>query len=79
MLTHGVTLTGQFPKGVELLAREQFDVVVNLSGNPLPKMSGRIITWPVRDPIGESEEVYRAVASQIERLVMGLILELRSA
>ena len=79
MLERGVVLTGQFPKGIELLAREQFDVVVNLSGNPLPKMSGRIVTWPVRDPIGESEAVYRTVADQIERLVMGLILELRSA
>ena len=69
---------GQFPKGLEAFTGEPFDVVVNLSGEPLPaSVTGRLIEWGVRDPIGESESVYRAVAAEIEGLVMRLILELR--
>lgn len=70
---------GQFPKGLAFFAGEFFDVVVNLSGEPLPAAfrKARLIEWTVRDPIGESDDVYRAVAAQIEGLVMRLILELR--
>jgi arsenate reductase len=70
---------GQFPKPLEAVAGEPFEVVVNLSGERLPPAFGaaRIVDWNVRDPIGESEDVYRAVAAQIEGLVMRLILELR--
>jgi protein-tyrosine-phosphatase len=64
---------------LESFAGKSFDVVVNLSGEPLPPAFGaaRMVEWNVRDPIGESESVYRAVATQIEGLVMRLILELR--
>jgi arsenate reductase len=70
---------GQFPKNIESVAGEPFEVVVNVSGERLPLTfaSARVIDWNVRDPIGESEDVYRAVATQIEGLVMRLILELR--
>jgi len=69
---------GQFPKGISVVAGEQFDIVVNLSGEPLPAgLAADAIEWTVRDPIGENESVYRAVAAQIEGLVMRLILELR--
>jgi len=70
---------GQFPKGLESFAGEPFEVVVNLSGEPLPAVfaKARLIEWSVRDPIGESDTVYRTVAAQIEGLVMRLILELR--
>jgi len=70
---------GQFPKSVDSFVGEPFEVVVNLSGERLPPAFGaaRLIDWNVRDPIGESEDVYRAVAAQIEGLVMRLIIELR--
>jgi arsenate reductase len=72
---------GQFPKALAAVAGEPFEVVVNLSGERLPAAFGaaRLIEWNVRDPIGESEDVYRAVAAQIEGLVMRLILELRGS
>ena len=74
-----ISSEGQFPKAVELFTPEKFDVVINLSGESLPhsRVWARVIDWNVRDPIGESEDVYRAVAAQIEALVMRLILELR--
>jgi len=70
---------GQFPKGLESVAAESFDVVVNISGEPLPSRPAahRSIEWRVRDPIGQSESLYRSVAAEIEALVMRLILELR--
>jgi arsenate reductase (thioredoxin) len=72
---------GQFPKGLEAVTGEPFEVVVNLSGEPLPATfpPARVIEWIVRDPIGQSESVYRSVATQIEDLVMRLILELRTS
>jgi arsenate reductase len=75
-----VNIDGHFPKGLEIAARAPFDLVVNMSGHPVPMNlpNARIVTWPVRDPIGESEAVYRGVVQQIEGLVMGLILSLRN-
>jgi arsenate reductase len=75
-----IRIDDQFPKGMEILAREQFDVIVNMSGEKLPLAPGaRVRDWPVRDPIGQQESIYKAVAEQIEGLVMRLILELRSS
>ncbi len=75
-----VHIDDQFPKGMEMFVREQFDVIVNMSGQNLPLAPGaRVRNWPVRDPIGEKESVYKDVAAQIEGLVMRLILELRSS
>jgi arsenate reductase (thioredoxin) len=69
----------QFPKGLEVLQTEKFDLAINLSGHPVPPLAPRIDAWPVPDPIGQKESVYRDCAARIEALVMRLILELRSA
>ena len=75
-----IRIDDQFPKGIENFAREQFDVIINMSGEKLPlALAGPVRDWPVRDPIGETEAIYKAVAEQIEGLVMRLILELRSS
>jgi arsenate reductase (thioredoxin) len=80
MAQRNVRINDQFPKGLEILTREQFHVIVNMSGQKLPLAPGvRVRDWPVRDPIGQPEPVYKAVAEQIEALVMRLILELRSS
>ncbi len=74
-----ISCLGQFPKPIETFTMEKFDVVINMSGERLPPslMAARVVEWKVRDPIGASEDVYRDVATQIEALVMRLILELR--
>jgi len=79
-----IRIDGHFPKGLEIVARESFDVIVNMSGFnmtriKLPGSSARVVDWSVPDPIGQNESVYRTVAAQIEALVMRLILELRSS
>ncbi|MEI9975102.1 MAG: arsenate reductase ArsC [Ignavibacteriota bacterium] len=73
-----LSIEGHFPKGMEAFGREPFDVIVNMSGHPLKLPNARVLTWPVRDPIGLPESVYRSVVQQIEGLVMGLILSFRS-
>jgi arsenate reductase (thioredoxin) len=68
----------QFPKGLDSVSGVRFDIVVNMTGEPLDLPPARVVEWPVADPIGQKPEVFRNVASQIEALVMRLILELRS-
>ena len=73
-----LSIEEHFPKSVEQLRGEPFDLLVNMSGVPVQAPSARSIEWTVPDPIGQSESYYRTDATQIEGLVMRLILELRS-
>jgi arsenate reductase (thioredoxin) len=75
----GVRSGDQFPKGLDMMTREKFDLVVNMSGRRFTFPCGEMVEWVVRDPIGESAGTYRAVADQIEGLVMRLILDARAA
>ncbi len=75
----GLRSDDQFPKGLDMMSREKFDLVVNMSGRKFNFPSGEMVEWVVRDPIGESAGTYRAVADQIEGLVMRLILDARAA
>jgi arsenate reductase (thioredoxin) len=80
LAARNVRIDRQFPKGMEILAHERFDVIINMSGQKLPLAPGaRVREWPVTDPIGQTQAVYETVAAQIEGLVMRLILELRSS
>jgi arsenate reductase len=83
-----IRMEGQFPKGFDMMVREKYDVIVNMSGQNLQGQtllvqagalaSARVVDWHVVDPIGRTDEVYRSVAAHIEGLVMALILELRA-
>jgi len=68
-----------FPKGLDLMRHQHFDLVINMSGVPVGLPGARVIEWTVPDPIGQTESYYRTVAAQIEGLVMRLIMELRTA
>ena len=72
-----LNLDAHFPKGMDLMRNQSFDVLVNMSGMPVGLPGARVIDWTVPDPIGQPESQYRNVATQIEGLVMRLILELR--
>jgi arsenate reductase len=71
-----IDISAQFPKPVSLFPDGHFDLVVNISGYPIPGYP-KAVEWKVNDPIGGSDELYRATRDQIEQLVMKLILELR--
>jgi arsenate reductase len=79
MLEKNIDIGQEFPKTLEMGSRSGADLIVNMSGHPMPgKTEAKVETWAVRDPIGESEEVYREVRDQIEQRVMRLILKVRA-
>ena len=55
------------------------DLVINMSGHELPfKTRAPVEHWAIRDPIGESVQVYRAVRDEIEQRVIELVASLRA-
>jgi arsenate reductase (thioredoxin) len=71
-------LSGHVPKSLADLDGPKFDLILNMSGFPLPPMGGGAVReWQVPDPIVMDYKDHRAVRDRIESLVMNLILELR--
>ncbi|MCS7026371.1 MAG: arsenate reductase ArsC [Bryobacteraceae bacterium] len=80
MAEKNIDLGEAYPKAITEFDLKEFDLIVNMSGITLARLSGPAVReWKVPDPIGGDEERYRQTANQIEMLVMGLILELRKA
>ncbi len=78
MAEKNISLDNHFPKGVNEVPWEEFDIIVNMSGHMLPlDTKARVLHWDVPDPIGADKDTYLAVSRQIEMQVMRLILELR--
>jgi protein-tyrosine-phosphatase len=78
MLEKNIDVGDLYPKDFKNAVRNA-DLVINLSGMELPvKPAAPVERWEIRDPIGESEEIYREVRDQIELRVMQLILALRA-
>jgi arsenate reductase (thioredoxin) len=79
MMERNIDIGPEFPKGLDVASPADADLIINMSGHALPgKTEARVETWPIRDPIGESEEVYCEVRDQIEQRVMRLILKTRA-
>ena len=78
MMDKNISLNGQTPKGIEAFPRAQWDVVINMSAQPLPQLqAARIVEWKIQDPMGLRQVVHEKVRDEIENLVMRLILDLR--
>jgi arsenate reductase len=78
MLDKNISLDSQTPKGIEVFPKVHWDVVVNISGQPLPHVQAdRIVEWKIQDPMGQRQVVHERVRDELEILVMRLILELR--
>jgi arsenate reductase len=78
MQEKGLDLRDHFPKAIRHLGRVEFDLVINMSGEPLPEaIRCEVRGWEVADPVYLSYEQHCVVRDEIERLIMGLILELR--
>ena len=79
MLEKNITLDEQFPKTLAELPPGPLQLIVNMSGQKIPAPPGaELEEWKVEDPMGRSEEVFRAVANDIEQRVMRLVLRLRA-
>jgi arsenate reductase (thioredoxin) len=78
MLEKNIDLGHLYPKSLDML-KGSFDLVINMSGQAMPAgVEVPVEEWSVRDPIGESEAVYREVRDEIEQRVMRLVLAMRA-
>ena len=78
MMEKNIDISRQYPKQFTAAQANRYDLIVNMSGLPLPR--NLVVpqrSWPVKDPYGASQEVYRRCSDDIENRVMHLILELR--
>lgn len=80
MAEKNIDISEHFPKKFNPLEATDTDLIVNMSGFVLPG-KGAVPTedWTVRDPFGDSMEVYMQSANDVEMKVMQLILRLRRA
>ena len=74
-----IDLRDQFPKNLRHLARVQFDLIVNMSGFPLPDdlKKTRVVEWDVPDPVQLPYDEHCEIRDLIERRVMQLVMDLR--
>ena len=80
MKEKNVEMSEHFPKDIGFMRGVQFDLIVNMSGQKLPStITTPVEEWKIRDPIGKSEDVYRATRDDIETRVMKLVLALRQS
>jgi protein-tyrosine-phosphatase len=78
MAAKNISLDQQQAKDLGQIDLQNIDLIVNISGRPLPTgLPIKVLEWQVEDPIGCDEATYRTVRDQIEHLIMSLILELR--
>ncbi len=79
MAEKGLNLEMQFPKSISLAATKGADLVVNMSGYPLPPgIKWPTVVWNVPDPHTRPLNVHRDVRDLVERLVMQLVLQYRT-
>jgi arsenate reductase (thioredoxin) len=73
-----IPLDGQYPKGLDDVEFSSFDLVVNMSGVPLPpNLTVAVREWEVPDPVSKRIDFHRKVRDMVETQVMKLILDLR--
>jgi arsenate reductase len=73
-----VELGDHLPRRFRDLDLANYDLIVNMSGSALPKTLGvPIEDWKVDDPMGGTEDEFRAARETIEMLVMHLVLRAR--
>jgi len=77
MLEKNINMKDISSKGIDEIMGG-IDLIVNMSGEDLPfKTRAPVQRWDVRDPIGESKQVYREVRDEIEQRVTELIASVR--
>jgi len=78
MLEKNIDLGDCYPKELEHV-EGAVDLIINMSGHQVTARGNeQVELWQVRDPIGESPEVFRQVRDEIELRVLELIEKLRS-
>ena len=76
----GVSIDGQFSKGLRSHTLSKPDLVINMSGIHSKSLfpEHRVEEWPVRDPFGGNIEMHRTICDDIEARVTLLAARLRT-
>jgi arsenate reductase len=76
----GIDISEGFPKHYRTMAeRMQFDLIVNMSGRPLPgETKLPVREWEVPDPVGKAEDDFRRTRDLVQKLTLKLVAELRT-
>jgi arsenate reductase len=76
----GLSVEGQFSKGLRDESLSKPDLIVNMSGERgLSFFHGSAVEqWPVQDPFGENMELHRSICDDIERRIKDLAQRLRA-
>jgi arsenate reductase len=78
MMERNVDVSQHVPRPYDPRETTVTDIVVNMAGYKLPGPKPKeLIEWEVKDPYGQPMKNYFAARDEIEKKVMGLILELR--
>src|SRR5687767_1567849 len=79
LMEKNVDLGDHLPRRFRDLDLDEYDLVVNISGQKLPSNLGvSVENWDVKDPFGGGPEDFRRAMEQLEMLVMRLILRIRT-
>lgn len=80
MREKGLSLEGQWSKGLRDVPMEQMHVVVGMGCEvncPVPVgFKGRVMEWNIPDPYGRDTDFFRSVRDMIERQVKALLASL---
>jgi|ERR1700683_2504776 arsenate reductase (thioredoxin) len=76
----GVSMDGQFSKGLHIHMVSEAHLIVNMSGMPSDRLfPGRTYEdWPIADPFGEDMDVHRRICDDIAARVQELATRLRT-
>jgi arsenate reductase (thioredoxin) len=76
----GLSVDGQFSKGLRDASLSKPDLIVNMSGEHGPSFfhGSAVEDWLVQDPFGENMELHRRICDDIERRIKDLAARLRS-
>ncbi|MDX1387497.1 MAG: hypothetical protein R3257_07905, partial [bacterium] len=66
-----------YSKGVDALPQREWDLVITMGcGDRCPLLKAKKkLDWPIPDPIGQSPEVFRQVAKDLERRIRELFAQ----
>lgn len=65
------------PRGLQEVCPADFDLIVNLTGEPLPPSDVPVLRYSLHEPEGRGETEYRDLRDRVEALVADLVVQLR--
>lgn len=76
----GISMDGQFSKGLHSHALKQANLIINMSGMAGEKLfhGHSYEDWPIADPFGESEQTHGRICDEIQKRIEELATRLRS-